>query len=265
MQLVLIHLIAADSDALGRFDIESLPLQNRIEIFVESFMQTSESYFLEWVGVLRKWRDDSGDFLDISDWRGLTFDKEGNLTHFQLVRALFTGSLDFHWLPSTVLLIEFTSNTFYGEIDLCALPSSLRALWLNENSLTGSVNLTSLPPNLQGIDLSKNKFSGEIDVSRIPLSLNVLFVRQNKLSGVLDLSALQRPPHFGPWMKWTPAGDLPEVGARILLNFSENLFEAGIMVRDVEEYQTFNMFRQTPSRYIVDGRGKRRDIEIAYP
>ena len=258
----LILSLCASHDPLGRCDIHSLPQQVQMENLVEPWQRTSEEYFIEWVGLIYAWRDADGDFYDTCEWRGVTCDESGDVTKIWIVRALFTGSIDTRWFPSSVTNIELSTNTFYGEVAFDALPSSLVVCCLQENRLTGSIDLCHLPKRLQEINLGKNKFSGSIVLENLPPRLSVLFTHGNALTGTLNLSHLKKPQGTAPWIERTKEDDILSVKGKILVDFSKNQFEGDILVRDVDDFMTFAMFRNHDKKFICDTSGRRRKLDL---
>ena len=202
---MLLSILQAADDALGRVDFTTLSDQTRMELFMEGFTHESKKPF----------QNPSGEFLDIQEWDGLTFDDQGALCEMKYERSLegtvafeFTpasverigickcsieGTLDVTRLPDGLTSFIVTDGkALRGTIDLCSLPSELVHLYVSQNQFHGSADLTQLPDSLLNLNLSSNKFSGTLSLKSLPAQMWSLELHDNNFSGSLDISNLPR-------------------------------------------------------------------------
>ena len=203
--LTFLTLLASDDEPSGlrlsRADYDSLPDQALFELVVDGF--TNKDPFL----------DDEGDFKDISDWVGLTFNDAGRCVRVYWYESRFDGPVGLAWIPASVEkfhIIESTvcgsveltrlsdglkglaiiQSAIEGTIDLTLLPQQLLYINLTMNTLTGSIDLTALPAHIVDVALTANDFSGSVDLTRLPGTMKGLMLNKNALSGTVELAKI---------------------------------------------------------------------------
>ena len=198
----LLSLHAVDSVA-ARFDMLSLSQQSLMELFVENLQDVAIA------------KGSDGEFLPIEDWSILSFDADGNVNEIQMDERfiendgdLFAseeedrsiedgcfdldGTIDFQYVPSTVVALCISKMEFEGTLETDQLPDGLEWLTLNDNKLTGEFRVEGLPKKIHTVNISANKFCGELRVDCIPPEVQHFEVWGNQFSGGVDLSRL--PP-----------------------------------------------------------------------
>ena len=195
-------LFSGADPALGRFDHASLSPQAVMEMLIEG---------LEDVDKICGSREEP---KDISDWKGVNVDEDtGEVTEIDWDYLELKGSLDWKWLPSSLLLFgaswngfsgSFDSNclqpslqtlflfmnAFTGSLDLCNLHDGMELFDMGHNHLTGSIDLRYLPQSMKELTLNDNAFTESICLSHLPGVLKVLHLAVNKLRGSVDLTNL---------------------------------------------------------------------------
>ena len=201
-----------ENAALGRLDYASLSHQALMEMVIDGDDSRKE------------FQDDSGNYKDIRDWKGVTLDSNGNVTEVRW--EWYASALDLRWLPPTLMkfwyhagyasrrvekcnepiqlhicyaqlpenLESFTMKRvgLRGEMDTRDLPRSLEIVDLPLNRIRGSLDLTTLPPEMKKLKMPLNEISGSIDMTSLPDRMIKLDLSSNKISGTLDLTKL---PH----------------------------------------------------------------------
>ena len=172
----------ADESALGRFDYLTMSQQALMEAVLEHST------------LKKQFQDEKGNFLDLSEWKGVTMDEASQkVTKVNLKPADADedgGSIDLAALAPSVVSFKFRRCGITGTIDLTSLPDGLEQLDGRRNNITGTVDLTQLPGTLKKLLLSNNQITGAPDLTRLPESLKLLRLSDNELSGVADLRLL---------------------------------------------------------------------------
>ena len=149
-------LVSADS-ALGRLDPSLLSQQAQMEIAFQDIQNRGP--FL----------DENGNFIDISEWHGLRFNEVGNIDVIDIDleadadAEAFGGSINFAYLPITILQITFDNCRLRGTISTRDLPPQLTFFSVANNFLRGAFAIASFPPKAKCIDTQANNFSGTLD------------------------------------------------------------------------------------------------------
>ena len=164
----------------GKFDIASLSQQESMELLVADLPDASKRVF----------QDDTENFLDITQWNGLSLNANGEINAIQWRKAFEGGQIDLRFVPHTVGTLMVRECCLTGTADLSRLPSSLESLHLTRNVLSGSIDLTAMPVGLVTVNMSQNKIEGSIDLTRMPSGLAYLSLHDNLLVGTVDLRSL---------------------------------------------------------------------------
>ena len=193
--MISIHLLfAVDDSALGRFQKESLPSQDLLEMLVCG---------LDGVDRLK---DRRGDFLDIHKWKAIAFDQKDNVisVHFNtpvsrdlaydrppLKRSVGSGgTIDLQWLPHTVVSFESPSMQFQGTIETALLPSGLFSFNAKSNQFRGTFDIAHLPSNIEYVIIDRNALEGSLDLPALPRRVKEFLANENQFSGSIDLDNL---------------------------------------------------------------------------
>mmetsp|Transcript_29760 Transcript_29760/g.46017 ORF Transcript_29760/g.46017 Transcript_29760/m.46017 type:complete len:281 (-) Transcript_29760:101-943(-) len=179
--------------SLGKVDASLLPHQTLMELFVEKLDDK------------KAFRTESGDFLPLSDWDGVTLDTTGNVVSIdwevrfgarglmQEIHVICSGgSIDLQWVPPTVTKISISQRRLAGNIDSYRLPRGLTLLRACQNAFNGSLQTDGLPPTLKKLELGENFLDGTVDLTTLPESMEFLSAYSNTLSGTLDFGQLPR-------------------------------------------------------------------------
>ena len=142
-------------------------------------------------------------------WVGISCDEE-TVTEVDFYRRN-TGSLNVHFLPSTVHTIDLrwceqsyaiisrrlpqalkdfnmSFNLIEGTIDIPNFPDSIEVIDLQKNSIVGTVDLHILPPKLRRLDLSKNNLKqSTIYYGELPSCMERMSFSKNKVYHVVPL------------------------------------------------------------------------------
>ena len=217
------HLLSTADPALGKFDLDSLSEQTRMELLVESLaLRWKEQRYdandifrevCEWVGV-RCTAEDKVFSVLLDDSDGGTIDflyLPRQMNDFTLGRCAFEGNLDIRDLPASLKILYIPKNKISGEIDLSALPGEMTNFQCSDNLLTGSCDLEHIPQTLRVLDLAENRLSGSIVLKKLPPRMSEINLEGNQLLGTLDLEHLPR--------------DI------FRLNLSSNLFEGQVTIK----------------------------------
>ena len=171
--------------------------------------------------------DANGNFLDVTEWSGVTSDYDGAITeiHWTSPAALgvsldseASGFLDMRWIPPTVqnlhlegitlqnfhlqhlphaghriFLIGSAGTKIDGAFIARDLPPDIETIDFSHNALFGSVEAADLPRTLTGINLTENSIQGSLDCTRFPPSLEHFILLKNRCTGSLDLTHLPEP------------------------------------------------------------------------
>ena len=125
-------------------------------------------------------------------WKGVTCNREGEVTGINWNTVGLQGTLHWENLPSTVehLLLWIRGRSdkqtrLGGTLDLSVLPRGLKTIYLAGHSFYGPLELTALPPHLEEANFSLNYFSGSLDLTRLPSTLKWISLSWNRSLRVL--------------------------------------------------------------------------------
>ena len=182
----MLFLLSLDiNQSLGRFGIDELSQQDRMELLVSNF-HPSEYNRLDIKNL-------SGEFREMCQWSSIDCNDEKDVIGIGWFSKLRQGgTIDFTFLPPTLERIGMGICKLHGTLACGSLPQPLHIFALFNNYLSGSLNLPALPRKMRTMLLWKNNFSGEIDLSRLPPELYELSLENNALTGNLDLLRLPR-------------------------------------------------------------------------
>ena len=201
--------VCADIEtAIGRFNLQELTDQMRMELFIDGMTDSAKQHY----------KDEDGDYLDISEWESVEIDEDDmRVRSIRFPDGFCKGSLALDYIPPTVLVFhqsggvmtgtietatlpggldEFSltsSHNMHGTIDLSKLPSKLSRFHIYGNNFCGSADLAALPKGLITLDISINHFTGTVSLDSLPQSLEELNISENDFEGSLCLEAL---PHL---------------------------------------------------------------------
>ena len=199
-------LFCAYSSSLGRFEIETLPDQTLMELFMQDCPDL----------VKMRFQDYQGDYRDICTWDFVDCDESDtiqeiayecagreqrvniaylprSIKRFSLIAQRgrkFAGSADLTQLPDSLEDFSIEGNSFFGEVSLESLPESLQQLYLNENNFEGTVNLCKLPAGLCKLDIYDNYFERALNLEMLPAALETLDVSKDAFDGEISLKHL---------------------------------------------------------------------------
>ena len=179
MALRVQSILLADSSHLGRLDFSSMSCQAKMEILVAPLKDVD------------KFQDESGNFIDVEDWPGLTFEKDDTLVYiaWRTVLSKFFphgGSIDTQWIPSTVESFDIHNNNLEGTIECAFLPPCLEILDCSKNQMSGSFSVGDLPRGMKRVRIEKNRFSGSLEVDALPPTVEYFIASENKFQGTLN-------------------------------------------------------------------------------
>ena len=182
MRSIISVFLTADSEHTGRFDPSLLTQQARMELLVQHSRDKSSVC------------TDDGDFKPISEWPGVTFNSDGEVTC--LTRTwkidLYAGTVEFQWLPETVGTLSLPYAKTEGLFRAVDFPRRMTEIRLCSNSLKGSVETAQLPAKLVELNLMDNQISGTINLCTLPDKLSWLWLNGNEITGTIDLQNLPK-------------------------------------------------------------------------
>ena len=85
-----------------------------------------------------------------------------------------SGSVQWMWLPKTVLSCDFSGNNLSGTIPFEVLPQGLASLNVGSNKFFGVLDLSHIVSELDKLYLGDNKFQGCVDLTHLPETLHEL-------------------------------------------------------------------------------------------
>ena len=161
---------------------------------------------------LQQVQDESGDFLAVEIWKGLTFDSKGNITKidfesdfgYNLFRGSDEeevdetptigpeGSMDLQWIPQSVKYFNISDLDISGSVDTTKLPRSLKAFNISFNSFEGDFDMAGLPDKIEVLNIQHNALSGYLVLADFPRSLRRLYASHNAFAGEIKMEDL--PP-----------------------------------------------------------------------
>ena len=187
----------ADPSILGRFDKASLSDQNLMELFVGEFKD---------VGIAK---DMDTNFISIEKWSVLHLDAAKHVTtiNMSLENVVFGGSytnfrsieegcfdeggsVDFQYVPPTVISLRIVHLYLSGTIETRDLPRGLKTLEIPSNKISGTFDTAALPGSLESVDVSYNKLEGSVHLESLPEALKYFRVQNNTFTGDLEFDAL---------------------------------------------------------------------------
>ena len=190
--------------ALGRLDYDSLSDQALMEMLIDGMRNRSKKGL----------KDESGNFLDVSEWDCIEFSDEGRVAKVDLVNFKFTekqfpfqfippqailfvafdcnlhGTLDTAVIPENIVQFDISINNLHGPLNFKGFPRNLETLTIAENAFCGSLVLSDLPRSLIYFDAGSNKFSGEMPLNGLPPALVGLWAHDNSLTGSINIEKL---------------------------------------------------------------------------
>ena len=250
--------IDANDSALGRIDPTMLDNQTRMELLVEGLSDESK----------KKYKDASGNFLDIQEWDGVYLDKDTKEIAGFTVRPRTHGAVAFEFLPDSVVTfgasrsdIEGTVpvellprglkvfdisyiGSMNGTIDFCALPPALEICYLAGNKFTGTADLTRLPDHLESLHIDGNDFYGTLSLSNLPASLHTIWISGNEFCGCICEAKISDSlaDLYASNCRFTGSfvyENLPE-GANIV-DLSENQISGKLSITDTDFHEDINL------------------------
>ena len=182
--LLTIHPLShADAHHVGRVDPSLLSQQTRMELFLNDYAH------------MAMFRDDCGDFLDVSAWVGAKVSESGEVIAIRWLDIfLRIGSLALDWLPATVQKLYIRDDLLTGTLNTAQLPENLITLEIICTDMHGSISSSFLPQSLMELNLRGNKFTGEIDFTGFPTDLVSINLSKNGFTGTAVLT---------PGPRWT--------------------------------------------------------------
>ena len=133
-------------------------------------------------------------------WNGITCDTDQNIINVGWYNCGLNGSLQWSYLPSTLLTLEVALNSLCGTVSWDILPSQLVILSLHRNYLTGEVLLHNLPHSLKEMHLQSNNFCGNVYFQNLHEGLQVLYLSLNpELYGSIDCNKLPTSLRYRAW------------------------------------------------------------------
>ena len=201
---------------IGRFDQSMINDQGRMEMLVTPIEDDKVVLVNE---MQLHFQNDSGAFLDIREWYGVTCDGSGDvisiewnnhnwacgevsfdllppaLVHFDATKGFFTswvvrGTISTERLPRSLETFVISGHAISGTLDLTVLPPQMTNFEAFGNALEGTIYLENLPRTMRVIGLSKNGLWGTICLTKLPYSMRALFLAENNLSGEISLDYL---------------------------------------------------------------------------
>ena len=226
MPYIIALLHSADISHIGRFNVNHLTQQERMELMIENI--NTQTKFR---------RPRGGDFLDITAWPGVTCNDQGEVTYVENPWQSddYAGTMHFQWLPPTVRNICIEHGGIEGTFSASDFPRKMFAIMLQANALTGSIDTAKLPETLNELNLYQNAISGTIDLCTLPPSLEFLTLYENAITGTVDLQHLPETIAAINMEDNKLFGDLIVQGlptSLYMLNLSANSFEGKLHVGD---------------------------------
>ena len=208
---IFLHLTEVDP-SVGRFDLDSLSDQTRMELLFDGLEKNFKENFL----------DSKGEYKDLREWSvfwcssiKLTSERVTSIclttmdfsdadfpfayipplvTQISIYKCKIHGTLETALLPSKLTSLSLEGNKLSGSLELKGLPRSLTLLSVGSNAFSGSLQLSDLPRSLVRFDAGSNKFSGDISLNALPAALVHFSVSDNELTGSIHIQAL--PPNI---------------------------------------------------------------------
>ena len=167
-----------DSASLSRLEPLLLSDQALMEIVVEGLTDKFKGRF----------QDANGEYKDVSAWKELKCDEDGNVTEVKF--SFVEGTLYLDFVPPHVRNLLISSEDLHGTLDTARLPQDLEVLNINYSCMSGSVDFTQLPPRLVDVCFMSCQFSGDCDLTALPPGLVKLFISNIPFSGTVDVIKL---------------------------------------------------------------------------
>ena len=183
------------ADIPGRCNIASLSQQTLMELLVAN-VSDSEAF-----------KDASGDFLDIYDWKGVKLNENDEVIsidwEIDFLASIFEGDyqpalmmggdIDFQFLPSTLKEFNIDGVSLSGTVNTHSLPRGLTEFMVSENRLHGGIDTAGLPAPLKLFYIEKNLFSGSFAFANLPGNIDIIDISHNDFSGSISLSGIRAP------------------------------------------------------------------------
>jgi len=173
----------------GKVTALLLPQEDMLERFLSNVTEKHDSWRTtkkNWFGRVER--------ISACSWLGFTCNEHQQVENIHFTRKRLKGSLQWEYLPPTILSCNVAEHDFTGSLSLHALPSRMIELKAKGNKFSGELCLTRLPDTLTYLNLAKNLCEGSVDVTQLPAGLISILLSQNNLSGNVDLSRL--PQHL---------------------------------------------------------------------
>jgi len=177
--------------------------QQIMEMMIRDISETGKEQFL----------DEIGEYKDVSDWKGVTTDDEGNVIRidWQMPKVnLGGGTIDLSYIPFYIKSFNVRDQDLEGNLNVAVLPRSLVSFNMRCSKLKGKVVGSHLPPKMEFFDVHSNKINRFIGDS-LPTTIRVCSLRDNNISGPLVL-----PKEFPPRLVHMDLGDNSLSGPLIL-------------------------------------------------
>ena len=164
--------------SLGRFNIDDMSDQMRMELLVESFPDTYKEMIQE-----------DGAYKPISEWSCVALDEEGNVTRVEMY-IIDAGKIAFEFIPKTVKKFWLGGGSCLGSVETAALPPDLDNFDISRCKISGTFDMTTLPSGLKMLSISHNNLSGSCALDKLPAVLVQLSAQSNAFSGSITLESL---------------------------------------------------------------------------
>ena len=182
------HTILIAADSIGRVDVHTLPQETLMELLVENFAHT--------MPIIASARDHQ--YIPVRSWNGVHFAPNGNIAtidwsfsqygHFLTCAFDKGGSIDFQFIPQSVLDFRINNMELHGTVDTSCLPPRLKRFAVRTNQLKGAFSLKGLPETIESLNISSNRMEGSLDLENCPQKAIYLRAKDNNFSGTLDFS-----------------------------------------------------------------------------
>ena len=204
----MLHVILTADPFLGKFDQLSLSDQALMELLVQCFDDKAQ----------KRYRDQGGNFIDISEWAIVRCNDEGIVTYLDLPGpeyesggyytdddyyydseddyseyASLAGSLETKYIPRQLATLEIQQCSLTGTFDVSALPATVEYLTIEDvERMHGTFDFGNLPECSKCVHIINSGFSGSVNLTYLPQSLSSLHISRTRFSGEVDLTKL--PP-----------------------------------------------------------------------
>mmetsp|Transcript_20869 Transcript_20869/g.32553 ORF Transcript_20869/g.32553 Transcript_20869/m.32553 type:complete len:290 (-) Transcript_20869:73-942(-) len=179
----LLHCVITADLSLGRVDKSSLPQETLMELLLSTINSEGREII----------SGSEENPKPLSDWHGIRMSPTDEVTEIVWTSLALEGSLEFQWIPDTVITFHVYGDRFYGTVDWPALQeSNVQRLNIGDNRLVGTFAVELLPNSIRFVAVSKNKFDGSLQLPQLPRNMTELFAYENNLHGTLQLTNLPK-------------------------------------------------------------------------